>query len=257
VALLSIITIHLQDFEGLENTYASIRAVIRRQEVEWVVIDGGSQPDAGNGCNIISDVASAADIFLSEPDEGIFDAMNKGVKNASGKYFMFINAGDRLVSDLPIDEVLRICRKQSPDMIWGYTIKEFPDGKSACIKNRRPGLAWIGMPVCHQSVIFSRDLFAKKKYDTGLPLTADYEFLLWSLHNGATIHYLEQPISHYQAGGQSQVLETQTREERDRIRQRYYGIPTLINRCLSWMEWLVSTLNSISPGFYRSWRKRF
>ena len=94
--ILTVITVHLDDFDGLLRTCQSLRTTLSTKNVEWIVIDGGSVTHSKEQ-NLASDLAkSCATHYLSEPDDGIYDAMNKGTQLASGAYVLYLNAGDEL-----------------------------------------------------------------------------------------------------------------------------------------------------------------
>ena len=80
---LSIITIHLNELAGLERTFKSLAPVATEKSLEWIVIDGGSKLQ-GADIEVMDHVKSLAEHFTSEPDEGIYDAMNKGTRQAVG-----------------------------------------------------------------------------------------------------------------------------------------------------------------------------
>jgi len=79
---LTIITIHLDDPDGLHKTFESLGPTLRSESVEWIVVDGGSDRQSAA---VLKAVESLADVFISEPDEGIYDAMNKGTRLAAGE----------------------------------------------------------------------------------------------------------------------------------------------------------------------------
>ncbi len=254
--LLSIITVHLQDFKGLKATFESLDRMIGDSRVEWVVIDGGSQPASDVDQKLLEKVAKVADCFVSEPDDGIYDAMNKGVHHASGEYLLFLNAGDRLAQGFTLVTIADICTKQKPGMIWAHAIREYADGKFGLMKFRKPGWAWIGMPVCHQAVFFSCTLFESMEYDTSLRIAGDYDLLLCALKSDAPVYLFEQVVSEFAAGGCSQKQNQLSRTERDLIRKKHYKLPTALNKAISLADRAFASINAASPAFYRFWRKR-
>ena len=254
--LLSIITIHLQDFDGLRATFKSIRGLSAEPRTEWIVIDGGSRPGADADRRLLAEVEDAADRFISEPDDGIYDAMNKGVRLATGEYLLFLNAGDRLTPEFRIETIADICANQKPGMIWAHVMREYADGKFGRVKCRKPRWAWATIPVCHQAVFFSRKLFDLMEYDTSLRIASDYDLLLRALKSGACVYLLDQVISEFTAGGFSQQQGRLARTERDLIRQKHYKIPTVLNKALSLADRAFAAVNAASPAFYRFWRRR-
>ena len=116
---LSIVTIHLNDFDGLRDTHRSLQRILTAQQVNWIVIDGESSIQTEDQKKCIDHVRSIAGYFLFEPDTGIYDAMNKGVRQASGDYILFLNAGDELHPDFDIDMIKNLAAKTQTGMIWG------------------------------------------------------------------------------------------------------------------------------------------
>ena len=109
--LLSVITVVKNDAERLLRTIKSV-AAYKGQLTEYIVVDGGS---VDRTIDLISQNMRLIDVFVSEPDDGIYDAMNKGIDLASGKYLIFINAGDELLMSLD-----KIVSSLSEDVVIGY-----------------------------------------------------------------------------------------------------------------------------------------
>jgi glycosyltransferase involved in cell wall biosynthesis len=101
--LISIITIHYNHGVGLKRTVDSILAQTKRQEIEWIVIDGGS---TDGSVDYLKGLGNQIDILVSEKDAGIYDAMNKGLHLSNGEYVWFVNAGDALHDEGVVASVL-------------------------------------------------------------------------------------------------------------------------------------------------------
>lgn len=251
----SIITVHLDDFSGLQDTFQSVVQNPGRDQIEWIVIDGGSKPQNEQHEKTLSLVAREADVFISEPDDGIYDAMNKGVKSAQGEYFLFLNAGDRLDGQFDLPRFVSALKESDFDMVWGKTSMQYPDGSYGVKKVRRPGWAWYGMPVCHQSVVFSRKAFGHKIYDTSLLVAADYDLICAALVRGSKVHLFKDVISIHVAGGRSQQDKHLSLNEEHKVRSRYYGIPSWLSKLISVFRLQMWKLSDASPGFNRLWRR--
>ena len=100
---ISIITINLNNVSGLENTLSSVRAQTFR-DFEQIVVDGGSSDGSVDVIRANSDWIAQ---WISEPDSGIYNAMNKGVRMASGDYLLFLNSGDCLASPKVLENVFQ------------------------------------------------------------------------------------------------------------------------------------------------------
>ena len=92
---LSIITVNLNNREGLRKTAESVVSQTYK-DYEWIVIDGGSTDGSKE---LIEQYAEHISYWVSEPDKGIYNAMNKGIRQAHGEYFLFLNSGDSLCDD--------------------------------------------------------------------------------------------------------------------------------------------------------------
>lgn len=103
--LISIITINYNNAEGLRRTIQSVVSQACRADFEYIVIDGASTDGSRD---ILDQYSDQIDVLISEPDSGIYNAMNKGVKNSSGTYCLFLNSGDWLHDQTVIKDVLKL-----------------------------------------------------------------------------------------------------------------------------------------------------
>jgi len=159
--LLSIITIVKNDAEGIEST---IKSVINqdRSIVEYIIVDGGSTDGT---INIIGKYKEYINQFVSEQDDGIYDAMNKGVRLANGESLLFLNSGDIFV-----DTVINISSFTYPCFLPVKYVSPFGVFKDFKIRNYK-----ISPPYCHQGIVFENKGLL---YDTKYSIAADYDFYL-------------------------------------------------------------------------------
>lgn len=173
---LSIITVNLNNAKGLSIT---IDSVLRQPHlaVEFIVIDGGSVDES---LAIIKGVADKLSYWVSERDSGIYAAMNKGIKQARGSYILFLNSGDTLVNDQPLNECLSLM-DDHPDIL-SFCIRVERDGledelRTPIKKYSLQNLLMDSLP--HQSTLIKRSLFLDHGYyDEGLRVCADWDFWL-------------------------------------------------------------------------------
>jgi len=216
---LSIITINLNNRDGLERTLNSVQAQTFRN-FEQIVIDGGS---SDGSLDVIQGRAETITYWVSEPDAGIYFAMNKGIKISSGEYLIFLNSGDCLAST---DVLANIFCDENPesDIIYGDTLRKTPDGSTelrATPENLTP-FAFYKFRICHQSVIYRRTLFEKYgDYDISFRISADTEFNLRCLRAGAKARRVQFPISIYEGGGVSATNIENATAENERIWNHY------------------------------------
>lgn len=195
--ILSIITVCYNDFSGLVRTYKSIsNHKSEYKNIEWVVVDGGSTDgtvDFIKSCDLI-------DCKISEPDNGIYDAMNKGTNIASGKYLMYLNAGDELVNYMVI--LKNIFCEDNIDLFFFNAI--FCYGIFKRIRRARTfSKVKYSIPANHQAIIFRKDALGESPYEIKYKICGDY-YLLASLYaNGKSHKVINETIVSFMIGGVS------------------------------------------------------
>jgi glycosyltransferase involved in cell wall biosynthesis len=165
--VVSIITVVRNDAVRLQQTISSV-SKYKGSHTEFIIIDGAS---SDNTCDVIRSNARLIDQFTSEPDRGIYDAMNKGISLSHGKYLLFLNAGDELLTDL---EQIVTAQPDSPVLIYGRANMIAPDGTVRYIQGKRikhTRRFLKGMPLCHQAILYRRD--AMLKYDLRFKVISD------------------------------------------------------------------------------------
>lgn len=244
--MLSIITVHLDAPECLTRTKDSLAVAAQDEYTEWLVIDGGSgvfKEGAGGHGELIRSLATK---FITEPDNGIYDAMNKGTRLARGDYVLYLNAGDELHPDFSRQQIEMELAEQNPGMIWGTCHERFPNGRIVRVKNRSPRLAWYGIPVNHQNVLFRRDLLGKRPYDVDLQYCADYDLIGRLMNQGCTVHRTATPISIFHRGGTSAQNFRQTIREEETLRSRHFGVSPFLSRLVTHLKIVNSKLGQVS-----------
>lgn len=195
VRSVSIITINFNNLAGLARTIDSFNHLPYSDFlIEHVFVDGGSKD--GSLCLINEfGLTMSNTIIVSEQDNGIFDAMNKGVRLATGDFVLFMNSGDCIVSGAFhnfYDSDLNI-----------FATKYRSASRSSIKKVGSLSTAW-GLPFCHQSVIVRRALHIQRPFDLNC-LYADLIFFGDVLKNGASINVHEAVLAEYEVGGASDV----------------------------------------------------
>jgi glycosyltransferase involved in cell wall biosynthesis len=228
--LFSIITVTYNAAQWLERT---IQSVISQSysPVQYIIIDGNSTDGT---LDIIEKYQSAIAYCVSEPDGGLYDAMNKGLKLASGDYVWFINAGDTLYSKDTVQEIVNTLNTGNlPEIIYGET--EIVDAQGSPLGMRRlkapENLSWksfsMGMLVCHQSFIVKRTIAVP--YNLQYRFTADYDWCIRCMKNANTIFNTHLVLSRFLEAGLSAVNRKESLKERYQIMCENYGkIPTQI-----------------------------
>lgn len=200
----SIITVTKDNLRGFLATQKSIEAQSFEQ-YEWIVIDGnstdGTKEYLPHGA-------------VSEPDRGIYDAMNKGIERAKGDYLIFLNAGDLFADADILSGIHKAIRAEKPDFIYGDSLEG-----GFYKKARAHGkIAW-GMFTHHQAMMYRREAIAGLRYDPGLKIAADYAFTASFLKKVQSINYMPCAFCIFEEGGVSQRQRKLGRVEQYKMRE--------------------------------------
>lgn len=215
----SIITVVRNGRETLERTFQSVVSQTY-SNYEYIVIDGGSA-DGTQG--LIQQYEGKIAHWISEPDRGIYDAMNKGMAAATGDYLWFLNSGDAIHSTDTLELLARQATDR-PEIIYGdYVLYYAETGKQKYLK--APLLSWKGlsngMIVSHQAVLCRRDRCVP--YDLRYRVVSDLDWLIAVTHRSTSISYSQIPMALYLAGGFSDRQFTKGWFERLQIIQSRFG----------------------------------
>jgi glycosyltransferase involved in cell wall biosynthesis len=230
---ISIITIVFNDVKHLEKT---ILSVINHHynNIEYIIIDGGSTDGT---IELIQKYSDKIAYWKSEPDKGIYDAMNKGLKSAAGDYVWFLNSGDVIYREDLLFVIFSEFCETLPDIVYGETMIFAEDGSEIGLRRLKApeNLNWKslkdGMLVCHQSMLVSRKV--APMYDLKYRFSADYDWMLSSLKKSEVIVNSYQIISAFLDGGISKNNIKKSLLERFNIMIGYYGFfPTLFRHFL-------------------------
>ncbi|MDR2969020.1 MAG: glycosyltransferase [Tannerellaceae bacterium] len=226
----SIITVTYNAAQCLERTVLS---VLRQSypHIEFLIIDGGSTDGT---VDIIKQYADGIAYWTSEKDNGLYDAMNKGLRQATGNYVWFLNAGDTLHTSNTLQEIAVSLKKRLylPDVIYGDTQIADADGNSLGLRRLRPParLTWksfrMGMLVCHQSFVAKREI--APFFDEEYKLVADYDWCIRCLKRARKIKNTQMILSDYLEAGLSSVHRKASLKERYKVMCKYYGTVTTV-----------------------------
>jgi len=222
--LFSIITVTYNASQWLERT---IQSIISQSypNIEYIIIDGNSFDGTQE---IIKKYETKIAHYISEPDKGLYDAMNKGLKSASGDYVWFINAGDTLYSNTTVQEIVNKLDKESlPDIIYGETQIADPQGNQLGMRRLKAPekLSWksfrMGMLVCHQSFLVKRTI--AEFYDLQYRFTADFDWCIRCMKKADTVFNTHLILSRFLEAGISAANRKEALKERYRIMCNHYG----------------------------------
>ena len=220
---LSIITINYNNVEGLKQTLDSVAAQTC-QEIEHIIIDGGSSDGSvaviRDYENKISNLQSPISIiWSSEPDRGIYDAMNKGISQSSGSYLYFLNSGDTLASPTVVQDMVALL--DGADCIIGRVNKTYNGqvvGQTPLLSEKDMSLYNMYLRgINHQSALIKRELLIKTPYDTSVKMGADWKFFVQTIVlGGASTKFVNTIFANFDLSGLSADTSA-VRNEREAI----------------------------------------
>jgi len=216
---LSIITINYNNRDGLERT---IRSVVGQtfKDFEYIVIDGGS---TDGSVDVIKKYSDRIDYWVSEPDKGIYNAMNKGVSKATGDFCQFLNSGDWLETNVVIEDILPYLTNQV-DILSGYTHHVFPDGSFVCRKASSPryitAMNLINNSIAHPSAFIRRSCLLKRPYNERMKIVADWEFFVNAyFEDNLKYRHIEYNVALFDSTGVSSINANYARKEGEELRK--------------------------------------
>jgi len=220
----SIITACYNAEKTIEDTIRSVAAQTYG-DIEYIIIDGASQDKT---LEIIEKYKDKISVLISEPDKGVYNAMNKGIKAATGDLIFFLNADDVLINELVVEQFAEFAKTNNAGLLLGNIILlDKYDGrvyheKQFLIDN----VQLIKSTVFHPATFFKREVFEKYGlYNENLKITADYEWYLnYFVKNNGDYAYFDKPVSIFSMSGLSSDFEYGQihKEERKKIQKKYF-----------------------------------
>jgi glycosyltransferase involved in cell wall biosynthesis len=253
---LSIITINLNNKEGLLKT---IESVVKQTytNFEYIIIDGNSS-DGSIDC--LKQYSDKITFYVSEPDSGIYNAMNKGIIKATGEYCLFLNSGDYFVCSEILSQIVSL--NFSEDFVYGDMKFHNDSGKEliSCFPDKLNIQFFYNSSICHQATLIKRELFIKYgKYNENNNLISDWEFLfLRIILDKCTYRKINLIITYYDMyNGLSVKFDKERIKEQKKIFEE--NIPDftkdLLVDYLSINDELKTIKKSIFYKFYRKFTK--
>lgn len=212
---ISIITINYNNLEGLKRT---VESVVNQtwKEFEYIVIDGGS---TDGSTAYIQSQDDKIDYWVSEPDKGIYNAMNKGIAKAGGKYVVFMNSGDSFISLNTLQLCSNFIYNYQADVFYGQIKIDNNLYEETIVYPSKLTLAYLkNMVINHQACFFLLDTLLKfKGYSEEYKLAADYHYYLKLYVNGNTFHPILFPTVKYDVNGISSLQMDNYRAEMKKV----------------------------------------
>ncbi len=234
--LFSVVTVCRNAAQALQQTIRSVAAQDFAAK-EYIVVDGASTDSTPA---IIKANGDIIDRCLSEPDKGIYDAMNKGVRMASGEWVIFMNAGDTFASSDTLSRVADALERNGGrvDVVYGDVIKNLA-GKGEVIKKAEPPHNSHRMIFCHQSAFARREELLRHPFDISHKFSADFKFFKTLMREGAVFMQLDFPIAVFDTGGISNSRRSDGLADNMRVIREtdgvIAGLPLLLHLFPSWL----------------------
>lgn len=223
--VISIITVVYNDRDHIE---ATIQSVLDQsyENIQYIIVDGGSTDGTSERVDLYRDRLAE---FISERDDGIYDAMNKGLKKATGDYVLFLNSADRLYER---DTIQKVFSGEEADIFYGETaffdkIGQYIGLRSEVTTRRLPDKLThrdflMGMPVSHQAFIVKRS--CSSEFNTSYYCSADIDWCIKCLIKSRKVIHTGLVISKYMIGGHSHRHQKRCWAERFRILRCHFGL---------------------------------
>lgn len=215
-SLISIITVVFNGGQSIERSIQSVLSQ-RIRNFQYIIIDGGSTDGT---VEIIKRYGDEIHVFISEPDQGIYDAMNKAVDLANGKYLYFLGADDFLYDEFVTERLEKIASKDA-DLILG----EVKYISGSIIKPRFNYTLFLHNSVHHQGTFYSSRCFKNFRYDISFRLISDYELnlRLFLKRKSLRVIKLNDIIALCSDNGASRSMLSVSKEETNRVRAKCLG----------------------------------
>ncbi len=224
----SIITINYNNCEGLKRTITSVVDQVFK-DFEWIVVDGGSLDGSKE---LIEQFASFFSYWISEPDNGVYNAMNKGVEKAKGDYVIFMNSGDGFADS---NVLLDVAGVLDCDIVAGCV----KDNESGIITKAHEELSlW---PLFHKNIPHQAEFIRKRLfyeialYSDDLRVLADWEFNIRATLHDCSYKKIDRLVAFVEPGGISNTEISLMREEEEIIKEK--NLPLSIRKdYVNWTE---------------------
>lgn len=221
---LSVITVTYNAEHTLERTLESVREQTH-PHIQHVIVDGKSTDET---VNLIRKYENSHLTWISEPDNGLYDAMNKATNMATGDYLCFLNAGDTFHEPGTVEKMMHsFMEGESPDILYGETAIVDDNGRFLHMRRLKAPerLTWKsfrqGMVVCHQAFIVKREL--AMPYDLSYRFSSDFDWCIRVMKEGRTILNTHLILIDYLNEGLTTTNRKASLKERYRIMAKHYG----------------------------------
>jgi putative colanic acid biosynthesis glycosyltransferase len=251
--LLSVVTIVRNDAAGLERTRAGIAAQTGARDFEWLIVDGASTDGTAQIAQAFDETYASV---VSEPDRGIFDAMNKGLERATGTFVVFLNAGDTFAHNGVLHRVAEALGTNDIDFLYGDSLEAFGGGRLSYKAAQGHGRVNYGMFGCHQSIYYRRSLIGAQRYEPRFRVSGDYCFTAQFLRKNPRILRLHEALCIFDLSGTSVLNKRRGREENWLVQRDVLGLSLARRLMISGAYLCTAFLSGRFPALYKFLRFR-
>lgn len=227
--LITIVTVVFNETTELKKT---ILSVINQSynNFEYIIIDGGSSEET---LDLIKKYQESIDLWVSDIDSGIYDAMNKGIDLSSGEWVVFMNCGDVFSNNDVLSDVSSLL-KDNNDIVYGDVYIQYTDNRIQLRESRDIKLPLRIMPACHQAIITKTKLMKMHKFNLKYSLAADFDSLCNIVAAKGKVKKIPLVLATVSSGGVSDVKRVDVYNQYEEISNFYFGESVLGVIYYSW-----------------------
>ena len=225
--LLSVITVAFRNLDGVVKTWRSLRNLARDPSLsfEWIVVDGGSNDGTAEFLEKLNGEFNLR--YVSEKDRGIYDAMNKGIDMAQGRYAIFLNSGDIFHDDVA-QFVRQLGKVQGNAMVMGDALLDFGDGNKVR-RAAKPGwYIYHSLPASHQAIFFPVSGLKTYPYDLQYRVSSDYALTARMYKAGYPFKRLPGLVSEFSMGGVSTSNNLELCQDAKKVQREILRMPGVL-----------------------------
>lgn len=222
--LLSVITVAFRNYEGVVKTWASLAHLARDPgiEFEWVVVDGGSADGTEDFLKKLNGDCGLR--YISEKDNGIYDAMNKGIAMAQGQFAIFLNSGDVFHEDIAAS-VRQLRNKNDRAMYIGDAMLDFGEGHKVRRSAKHGWYIYHSLPASHQAIFFPLSGLQKYPYDLQYRVSSDYALAAKMYKEGYAFKRIKGLVSEFSMGGVSTSNNLELCQDAKKVQRQILRVP--------------------------------
>ena len=249
----SIITVVYNGAQTIEQTILSVLGQTYKN-IEYIIIDGQSTDGTQN---IVRKYMDSIACFISEKDNGIYDAMNKGIRIATGEIIGIINSDD-WYSENAVEQAVNYFSQNEADLVYGKVCFVEQNGERKIAQQLPLEMLWYRTVVYHPSVFVKKKIYEQfGTYNLKYKISSDYELLLRFYSHQVKFGYIENVVAYFCLGGLSTTMQKESIEEHREISLKYISESLNENELLEkhreWYIWACFSLCLKNKGVLLNW----